>query len=403
MTDFGQVRIGRLGLREAYSAAAETANGSARPLGISGQEAVPVITAAALARAQDDILGLPGELVPVIFADKASRSGYYRVVDTKADLVSYTGELVTCTWQVNLARVGTDTDIDLESRLAGALTRNNSFTATGGERWHCPPPGHYAYATGAYTPPTLTRASEDGALTVYRALPTGIHPRWGCPVGSYLPGRARFVDADGFERSGTSSKLSPAGWTLSNGLVRVTPSSTTGNLLVAQYSAGAWQTAKRWSILLGGVGLSAAADAITLLHNQPEMVVQRLLWNRAPGRVTVDLTLRRGARMVEVYVQTGAATTIKVVRTTAVAATAGTGYVISTAADTAGDKYMIASTRTVTADTAAGGMSVSASASFDCALGAVVQSATAPAGDTAEDLFAQYLGAPAETVQGVLR
>jgi hypothetical protein len=403
MTDYGTVQIGRLALREAHTVAADTANASGRPLAISGQEAVPVLTAAQLARAHDDLLAMVGSLVPVTFTHKNDRDGYYVVVDASAELTSWSGELVTCSWKTSLARLGTGTDLDLESRLSGGLARNNAYTATGGERWHCPAADHFAYWTSSITPSTVTRTGEDGALIVYRALPLDVHPRWGCDPGDYLGGRSRFLDGDGLERSGLPGRLAATGWELANSLVRVRPSTGSGVLEVSTYSGGQWQAAKAWDVLLGGVSLGASPAAVTLLHNQPELVVLRLTWARSPGRVSVDLTLRRGARVVELYVQTGAAATLKVVLAAAEAGTSTAGYVVASSDDPAGDRYLVGSTRAVTADTINGGVSLAATTSLDAFVGAVVGGSGAAAGDTAAALWAQYLGTPAESVQGVLR
>jgi hypothetical protein len=409
-TNFGTTQIGRLSLREAITTATDavdSTNATGRTLALTGQE-VNASTApsaglsvAALAQVEDDLTGMAGSSIqPVTFTNKQDRNGYYRLTAAQAALMNWTGELITCDWSANLIRVGTDTEVDLESRLTGATARNNSFSATG-ERWHCPPIGHYAYWAGPSQPSTVTRTGSDGAMTVYRRLQTGYNPRWGCPVGSYLNGRVRFIDQNSLERAGINYSVAATGWTLHNSLVRVTPLTSNGVLQVSAYTGGGWQT-KNWDIQSAASSLGAPTSC-TVLRNEVEIAVVRLLWTQAPGRITVDLTLRRGSRFVEVYVQGEFSATLTIQCVTAEAGTAGTGYVSATANDAAGNRYIIGSAKTFTALTTQGGIQLASTVTLDAFIGVVAGGSGAVAGDVAGDLYAQYLGAPSELVQAVRR
>jgi hypothetical protein len=142
-------------------------------------------------------------------------------------------------------------------------------------------------------------------------------------------------------------------------------------------------------------------DYCTVLRNTFECIVVRITKGLAPGRVTVDLTLRRGSRFVEVYVQHQFGTTLVVQRATAEATTASTGYLTATAADGNGHKFVLGSTRTFTADNVQGGISKAATPVLDAYIG--VSPSGAASGDLPADLFKQYLGVQSETVQGVRR
>jgi len=403
---YGTVQVGRLALTEALTPFDDKVNATSnvRTVAITGQESLPPLTAVQIARIQDDLPALLGAFVPVTFTDKDDRNGYYQVRDTGAKLFSWTGEVVTCDWNLTLTRIGTDTEVDLESRLSGAATRNNSFAATG-ERWHAPPIGHYGYWTGSTQPSTVTRTGTDGAMTVYRGLPTAtnptINPRWGCPVSSYLNGRVRILDSSSLERVGCNFTTPASGWEMNNGLVRVKPLTSSGVLEISAYTGGGWQT-KSWDILSGGSTIGAITS-MSVLHNEPEMAVIRLLRTQSPGRITVDVTLRRGSRFAELYVQASFSSTLKVVRATTEAGTAGTGYVRATANDAAGNRYIIGSALTHTADTTNGGLSLAATTTLDAFIGVIAAGSSAVAGDQAADLYAQYLGSPAELVQAVRR
>jgi hypothetical protein len=339
----------------------------------------------------------------VVCSDKADLNGYYVVTDSSTSEINWNGEMATVDWTVNLMRAGTDTEIDVESRLTGG-TRVNSFSATG-VRWHAPALAAYAYFSAAGNAPTVvSRTGLDGAMSIYTSLPTPCIPRWGCAVGSYLTGRARFLDANGFERSGIQLPTTAAGWTLHNGLVRVSPLVVgTGVLSIDAWTGGSWQS-KNWDLQYAGSSLGQPLT-ISLLRNEPEIIVARLLWSTTGGRVTADVTLRRGSRFAEFYIQAQTSGTIKIVRGTAEAGTNGGAgeYVSATANDGAGNRYIAGSAKTNTQDLVNGGLSVAAAVSLDAFVGVVAGGSGAVSGDQAADLYGQYLGAPAELVQGVRR
>lgn len=386
MSSFGTVQIGRLTLTElptqAYapaSAAPNSTTPTGRTLQILGQESFPAYTPLTLAQLrarQEDLLGLTGEFVQVQFTDRADLNGYYTVTDASTSLVNWNGEAVTVDWTVDLMRVGTDTEVDIESRLTGG-TRVNSFSATG-VRWHAPAIDAYGYYTApGNTPSAVTRTGTDGAMPVYLGLPNPCIPRWGCPVGSYLGGRVRFLDANNIERSGIQLQTTVTGWQLHNGLVRVTLSTGAGVLSIDAYTGGAWQT-KAWDLQYNGASLGQPVT-VSLLRNEPEIIVARLLWSLpTPQRITADLTLRRGSRFVELYIQAQISGTIKLVRATAEIGASGGGgeYVTAVNDDAAGNRYVVGSAKTNTQDLANGGISVAAAVAMDAFIG-VVASGTA--------------------------
>lgn len=400
---FGTVKVGRLTLTEGIRVASERLNAQTRDrtLRVDGQESSPPLTVAELRQRHSDVAALEERVLPVIFTDKADRNGYYRVHDTGADVVSWSTTGQVSDWSMTLERVGTEFEVDLESRLSGPLTRTNDFTITG-ERIHAPAQGAYGYTAGTTVPSTMTRTSADGTLTVYRGVPIATHPRWACPLTGYLGGRVRFIDTDGLERSGTDLPTTAGGWQLHNGLVRV---SVSGTLLdFAAWSGAAWQS-KLWDFRVGGAALGAPVS-VTLLRNDPETVVIRLTWTiTGPGRVSADVTLRRGYRFAEVYIEGQTAATIRVQRSTTEAGTASTGGLTATANDAAGNRFWIASLRSTntTVDATNGALQRTSTTVLPLAIGAVVGGSGAVSGDAAADLIKQFAGATGERVEGVRR
>jgi hypothetical protein len=397
--NWGDVQLGRIPLRETFDA---TESGGDRSLDLDGQESYPPLTRAQVIARHDGINSLiVGQVLPVTFTDKPERNGYYAVKACSSTYNEYRNEMVTADWKVSLDRIGSDAETDLQSRLTGAV-RLNDFSLSG-ERWHAPPIGHYGYYTGATNATTMTRTGADGAMTVYRGVPANVSPRWGCPPTSYLTGRVRATTTASQEVYGVDVPLAASGWALTNGFVNITPS-VSASFDVQAYTGGAWHS-KLWNVSVAGSGSSITSwDGATLLRNDPEMAIVRLVKGLNPGRATLDLTLRRGSRFVEGYLQTGTAATLAAYRSTLETNTsfAASGYVTATGNDSDGNRFAVGSARSFTAHTN-GGVIKSSATAVDFWIGVVADGGSAVSGDAATDLRDQYIAAMPEAVYGVRR
>lgn len=394
------LQLGRLVVREDLTAAEQADGSGDRAFAISGQESVPRLSAAAVARQREDLLSIVGQLVPVVFTVKSYLNGFYTVDDTSGTIEDFNDDLMVYRWQVNLTRAGTESDTDIESRLGGALTRVNDFAVVG-VRTHAPAIVHGGYWTDASVTTSISRTGEDGVLKLYTGLSATMSPRWATTPTGYLTGRVRFTDELGRERAGDGARLAALGWTLSNGLVRVRPLAAGGVLEVAAYTGGAWR-AKAWDITFNAASVGTF-DHCALITNELGLVTIRLMKYMTNGRLYVDVTLRRGHRFAEVYIQSEFGATLKIMRAsteTGVNSLAGT--VVAAANDADGNKYIVGSARTFTADLN-GGISRAAAATLDAFIGVIAGGTGAITGDVAADLQKQYIGLPSELVQGVRR
>lgn len=347
---------------------------------------------------QQNILGLYGKMIPIVFSQKTDWNGYYYVNSVSATLTDWPAEGVAkCEWQLDLDLAGFRNDIDLESRLGGPQTLTNAFSGTG-ERWHAPAPGHTAYWTATTSPSQLVRTGSEGNITVYRGIPVGVNPRWSCPPELYTVGRCRILDAEGYERVGMQSPIKASvGWKIHNSLVSLRASGTTETLVLGSNFGSGW-TEKAIDLRLNDADLGIPAS-VTLLRNDPEVVAVRMLWNVSPsGRVSADISLRRGSRFFDVYLKSAVAGKLGVHPGIGEAATNGTGFTSSTSADADGNKFTAGSPNAYTADTGAGGLSKTSTATLDTYIG-IVKSAAGT--DTAALMYNQFLGAPTERVIGV--
>lgn len=397
--DYGDLTIGRLLLRETFKA--DESVGTARTLDLEGQESTPPLTRAALVWRHDNVVALEGGCTqPLTFTDKPERNCYVSIDSVSAEYTEWRSEVVTSNWKLGLTRLGSDSEIDLQSRLTGAV-RVNDFSLTG-ERWHAPPIGHYGYQTGTSNPTTMTRAGADGTITVYRGIPAGASPRWGCTPANYLNGRVRLTSS-GTELCGVDQSLSPTGWALTNGLVNVAVGAS-ASFDVQAYTGGAWRS-KLWNVSVAGSASSITSwDGATLLRNDPEHVILRLSKGLNPGRATLDLTLRRGSRTVEGYLQTTTSNTLAAYRSTLETNTsfAASGYVVATSNDGDGNKFAAGSARTFTAHTN-GGVQKASSTTLDFWVGVVAGGSSAVSGDAATDLRNMYVACLPETIYAVRR
>lgn len=186
-------------------------------------------------------------------------------------------------------------------------------------------------------------------------------------------------------------------WELGNGLVRVTQGASS-TLTVAAWDGTGYEHVE-WNVSVTGsaTGGLTSWDAVTVLRNDYELATVRLIKATAgasgAGRALLDLTLRRGSRLLEASLQTDASTTLGVYRATNEAGTAPAsgGHVVASANDAAGNRYVVITPRSFTAQTTVGGIAASAATRRDFALGAVVGGSAALSGDAASAMTSQYL------------
>jgi hypothetical protein len=400
MSRYGTVKIGRLSIRENYEVSEENSDG-VMLMSLAGQESSPRISLTDMNRRREDILNLRGRFVNVTFSQKDAVNGYFYVAKSSAQWLVWNDHLMgALPWSVDLIRVGQATGVDLESKLGGSQTRLNDHAIVG-ERWNAPPIGHTNYYSGSTIATLVDRTGSEGVIRVYRNLAMNINPQWSCTETNYDLGRVRFLDINAKERTGDQFRTTPGGWELNNTLVRVKPLAASGVLEISSWSGGAWRP-KNWDVTIDAVSFGVP-DAVSILRNEPEVTVVRLIRSLSSVRVTIDVTLRRGSRFAELYIQTASSATIKAVLTTAEAGTAATGYVSKTADDANGNRYIVGSSRTHVADAVNGGISKAATVVMDVMIGSVINFVAVASGDAAVDLMKQYIGAPSEAVSGVTR
>lgn len=390
-----RVQIGRLDLWEAFVAEAQ-----AGFLNLRGQESSPPLTRQQAYNVHEAMRSMNGQIVAVRFDDKDFLNGFYRVEELDTMIDAYPG-VFKFSWTLGLHRLGSDGHSEIESQLVGGerLTDHGSLTPV---KWHAPSMNHHSYYTLSTTPSSFTRTSADGEMTIYTGVPD-FNPRWGTSASDYHEGEVT-LRADSQVVPGLDYHNHPEEFELSNSLARISPNGTNpGRFDIAFYDGSAWRS-RVWQVMVGGSALNTAWDAMSILKNEPEEVVVRLVRSvGGGGRISLDINLRRGSRFVGFFLQRHAAATLGVRLSTAVAGTSFTGGVRASSNDANGNRYVVGSAVSHTADIGNGGLSKASVSKLDFFIGMVVGGSSAQSGDTHEDLMAQYLGTPAETTLVVRR
>lgn len=403
---WGTVRIGRLTLREAFelSDGVNTSTGR-RNIRLTGQESSPPLTLAEVRIRRESFAGLSG-LVPVIFTNKGDHNGWYVVAEATAEVVNWTAEVVRFNWALSLDRIGPEDGVDIESRLTGVGRQNVNNLP--GERWHAPAGSAYGYYTGAGEPSgSLSRPlASGGSITVHRGIPASVSPRWGSKLANYGNGRVKVISA-GAERVGRDVVLDPADWSLDNDVVLIRPATGGRSFALWAWDGSGWDITD-WNVSVTGAtsGAITSWDSASIVRNDYELVTLRLVRSAVGGgRLSLDLTVRRGSRVVETYLQSSLAGTKAWYLAVAAAGSnpASSGYVTGTANDAGGNRYLITSAKAFTAQTVQGGLSASATTTLDAGIGTVLGGSSAVAGDQAANLRDQYLRTMAESTAGIIR
>lgn len=398
----GTLQVGRLTVNENFTISDQVnATTGEASVSLTGREIYPGVSEAVVIARQEDFISMLGRSLPVTFSVKSTNDGFYEVKDVGANLTKWPGEATWLDWSLSLIRIGPENAVDQESRVS-PVVRANDFSLTG-ERWLAPPPAHYAWYSGTNPSGAVTRtlSNGEGSIKVYRGVPANFNPRWGVTPAGYLAGRSRVL-VGGVERTGVAFRISdPMTWQLSNGLLRITPLASGGLINIEAWDGTQWE-AKAWNVVVGSN--ISAFESVTVLRNDFEMVTIRLVDSLSPGRTLLDLTLRRGARFVECFLQTMTSATLGAHLQTNETTTnnAASGYVVATSNDAAGNKFVAGSARTFTGDTT-GGLTKATSTSMGFFLGVVLNGSSAASGDAATDLRDQYIGAMSETVAAVRR
>ena len=248
--------------------------------------------------------------VPVRFVGPTAWDGFYRVADVRAS--ASPSKLLGLS--VSLERVRGFAAPIFESVVLGSK-RATSGAGVTPLAWHGVPATAVGYETGVLTPTRSVLPSETGDVQIFSEATNHLfnaRPTWFLNPADWYDGAAELTVA-GHVVTGRQVRNAPAGWVLSNGLVRFVGLAD-GGIRSERWDGAAWSSPGVWRIhrtlTSSNSNLVDAPHTLTVLRNDPACVTIRVAYDAAalvPGSrfvVLLDLSLRRGSTVVEATVTT---------------------------------------------------------------------------------------------------
>lgn len=344
---------------------------------------------------RDQLIGLgayPDVVWPFIWSDDSRSDGYVRIIGVNAEVTSLVGvgEISASIQMEFLGR-----EIEMQSLLTGTVITNaHGVTDAEAAPFHALPKQAFGRNPSGSR---IIRPGLDGAANtsmVFTDVTRTDHPTWVCSPQYYLYGAARFLDHNdnyvlGREVPGGDS----TDWTLSNGIIKITPHATVNRLTLQAHNGVAWEGGFNIRLRYDGVEETSGYRPPILLVNTPELVVLRLRLQQV-NQAVLDLALRRGSVFVSGYYTqaVGGLCSVRTGNAGTAVTPAGAATAVGVYDNTAVNDHRLVLGSAMGTTTAATTDVARTSTALDFFAGVEMEGAAAQAGDTAADMCLQYLG-----------
>ena len=365
-----------------------------------------------------ELLAQVGQIVPVTLTIDTPLDGYYELVSANVDVRQSLGSLQSTGFFAFSVQLEKKLGAAFEVAFSGGLMPNtHTITAAANKglvglgvgadlRWTQDPSGSVA---------VTDLESEDGAIRCFYQLDSGDYGlRFSIDPADFYGGACELW-VDGRLRAGSGRLFTaPTTVLLTNGQIELTFAlAVNGDVSIRHYADSAWETAKRYHFQTTEGNANGNWTEARIIRNGPECVTIQLTRPRetnGQGFQVLNVTIRRGWRVALIQFKCDVADALGIERQAAEAASAlgSNAGIIATAADAAGNKYIIfcPETHTVTnAATTAGVKLTVAAKTVTLGVGSVINSASADTGaDTADltDQFYNFLNARQHVIVGEL-
>lgn len=248
--------------------------------------------------------------VPVRFVGPTAWDGFYRVTDVRAS--ASPSKLLGLS--VSLERVRGFAAPIFESVVLGSK-RSGVIAGVTPTAWHGVPATAVGYETGVLTPTRSVLSGETGDVQIFSEATNHLfnaRPMWFLSPADWYAGAAELTVA-GHVVTGRQVRNAPAGWVLSNGLVRFSGRAD-GAVVSERWDATGqvWSDSGAWSVTRSSsaIGPLGATHTLTVLRNDPACVTVRLAYDAASNVagsrfvVYLDVSLRRGSTVAECSLST---------------------------------------------------------------------------------------------------
>jgi len=358
---------------------------------------------------RDELISLSNSnlIVPFTYEGDSTYGGYCQVDAADVNTQHLFGKGLF-KYSLNLRIKGRAGETSFESNLTGSLLTNaHSYSSSNTYGpVHALPVNAYNYAH-SQTPTTHSRATKDG--TVYLFTDQNLRSseaNWQVAPENYYKGGCK-VTINNYVKNGYLTQDNPNAVVIDNGLVQVTSGSVTNQsrLNLKFYDNGEFVSAREVSFSMGS-SLTEWNNwnSVQILRNDAEEASIRLVTyseTAGDGRLTVDLTMRRGMHHVSfVATQSGTANRSATSRINVklqdinTVSTNSQGFT-ENSVDSDGQKFFVKSPQGITASASDRTMHI-ASAQFKGILGYVYGS---DAFNGEDAIFEQYMESTYEQVR----
>lgn len=351
---------------------------------------------------------------PFSYTGDTTMSGYVKVESADVSISRFAGAGIN--YNVSLQWLGNPGEVRFESQFSGALIDNDHSVTSTDSQFFTSPAGAFSIdipSVGTGSPPDQEdRIASYGDSTVTLKYFSGSNLRnnnieFECNPVDYLKGAVK-VSTNGKVRNGLYSPNTNVDQVvLENGLVKfeLTNSNTESRFTTSLWKNDDWRSPKEYAVSKGSSQTEWDGwNTVQIIKNYPECATLRFTSQAntdGSGRLTFDVSLRRGARYFSLVVSSyGTADEIRIERTTTEAATAGTGYITSSTNDSEGNFYILGSPNTFSSNTTDGGIYLTAT-QMKAFVGYVLDGTSAAGQNTAENMRDSYLDFVYEHVRSI--
>jgi len=338
------------------------------------------------------ILGMLGRIEPVQWDEDSGLDGWYKISDISAETTFSDAGRWIVPWTASLEKIS---DSHRISAMLVPITRSNAHTLSP-VRWHSAPLGAVGYHLGTLSPAPVAREGAEGTLSAFTGLPAGTDARWHLPdVRNAYSGAVELRTNEDIVSTRTG-KISPEGWILTNGLIRISGEEIDDKYVI---SLGLWEDSS-WSVIqsffINDMPMPTIAN---IIRNEANNVSVSLTAGLADGIGMNSLTLGifRGSYFSTVSFHQNDANVVDIVPTVEDTWESFSGGIMEQRSS--GDpRPVLASAVEFDATLGTGEFSSDGSTrEFNFIIGA--QPSDPEAEDTAEEMVKQYLGTPVEKMR----
>jgi hypothetical protein len=315
-----------------------------------------------------------GVFYPLTYTGDSSLKGYCKIESSSVDISRYGGAGVR--YSISGEWLGNPGEIRFESQFSGALLDNDhSITSSTSQFFAVPEEAFSVHipSVGTGTAPAVeTRIANYGAGTANLKYFSGSAIRannveFECNPSDYLKGAVK-VSTNGKVRNGLLSPNDNVDQAvLENGLVKfeLVNSNTQSRFTISLWDSDDWRSVKEFAVSKGtSQDEWLGWNTVQIIKNYAECATLRFTSqaeNDGSGRLTFDVSLRRGSRYFSLIVHSyGNADEIRIQRTTTEASSSGTGYIVSSTNDSEGNFFILGSPNTFSEDLTEGGIYLTA-------------------------------------------